>query len=53
VMFSLKTGGRFPHLEDESFEGVKLMKCMFEENERFWESHQKIQPKVLFDKDFI
>jgi len=52
ILFTFKTGG-FPCLEDTLVENEDLYGVMFDEEEKFWEIHDKIhKSKIQFEDDF-
>jgi len=54
ILFLLKSGGIYPHSEDQALEGLNLADLMYNKNADFWKKHAEIQEKPLsfFDDDF-
>lgn len=55
VLFLLKTGGMFPHLENELYEDeIHLFDLLYNEPEKFWETQAQIcgVETSFFDEDF-
>jgi len=54
ILFILKTGGIYPHSEENTLEGIDLVDLLYNNNAMFWEKHCEIQEKKpsFFDRDF-
>jgi len=54
VLFVLKTGGKLPHTEHETYQGMNLCHMMHHDNPKFWKIHAQVQerPMSFFDEDF-
>jgi len=54
VLFVFKSSGKLPHSEHIPYEGMNLWEMMYEDNQKFWKVHSKIQEKPMsfFDEDF-
>jgi len=54
ILFILKTGGIYPHSENNALEGIDLADLMYRDNALFWAKHCEIQEKKLsfFERDF-
>jgi len=54
VLFILKSGGIYPHSENNTLEGVDLVNLLYHDNGQFWKQHTEIQdkPESFFDRDF-
>jgi len=54
VLFILKSGGIYPHAENDTLEGIDLVDLMYNHNAEFWMKHCELQEKKpsFYDKDF-
>lgn len=52
VLFLFKTGGRWPHLENEAISGLKLWNLMKENRDEFWSFHSDYDPIHSFKNEF-
>lgn len=55
VLFVLKTGGHFPHFEEESFDdGTNLFQLLYQNPDKFWEVQAALceVEDSFFDEDF-
>jgi len=54
ILFILKTGGIYPHSENNALDGLDLVELLRSNNAEFWRKHGEIQEKEasFFDKDF-
>jgi serine/threonine protein kinase len=54
ILFILKSGGIYPHSENNTVEGVDLVDLMYNNNDEFWRKHCEIQEKKnsFYDKEF-
>jgi len=54
ILFILKTGGIYPHSEENTLEGIDLVDLLYNNTAMFWEKHCEIQEKksTFFDRDF-
>lgn len=54
ILFVMKSGGMYPHCENQCLKGVNLEEMMYQNNEQFWKKHCKIQGRDtgFFGKEF-
>ena len=54
ILFILKSGGVYPHSENNTLEGIDLVDLMNNNNVEFWKKHCEIQEKDLsyYDRTF-
>lgn len=54
ILFILKSGGIYPHAENNTLEGIDLVDLMYNDNAEFWRKHCEIQEKSesFYDKSF-
>jgi len=54
ILFILKSGGIYPHAENNTLEGIDLVDLMYNNNAEFWRKHCEIQEKSesFYDKSF-
>jgi len=54
ILFILKSGGIYPHSENNPLEGVDLVDLMYNNNGEFWNKHCEIQERELsfYDREF-
>jgi len=54
ILFTLKTAGTLPHVEEQDLDGVNFFDLMVNNNEEFWKRHSEIQgvDHSFFDPDF-
>lgn len=54
ILFILKSGGIYPHSENNTLEGVDLVDLMYNNNEEFWNKHCEIQERdpSFYEKEF-
>jgi serine/threonine protein kinase len=54
ILFILKSGGIYPHSEDNTLEGVDLADLMYNDNAEFWEKHCEIESRKssFYNDDF-
>jgi len=54
LLFIMKCGGQYPHLENEEYEGVNLYELMQNNPQAFWQKHCQIQGREpnFFSDDF-
>jgi len=54
ILFILKSGGIYPHAENNTLEGIDLVDLMYNDNAEFWRKHCEIQekPDSFYDKSF-
>jgi len=54
ILFILKSGGIYPHSENNTLEGIDLVELMYNNNAEFWRKHCEIQerPPTFYDRDF-
>lgn len=54
ILFILKTGGVYPHLENKVLEGMNLTELMEKNSSKFWSKHAEVQgqPDEFFDRKF-
>mmetsp|Transcript_40418 Transcript_40418/g.35876 ORF Transcript_40418/g.35876 Transcript_40418/m.35876 type:complete len:331 (+) Transcript_40418:50-1042(+) len=45
ILFILKSGGAFPHLENKNHQGVNLFNLLVLDKNDFWEQHEKFEQK--------
>jgi serine/threonine protein kinase len=54
ILFILKSGGIYPHSENNTLEGIDLVDLMYNSNTEFWRKHCEIQEREssFYDRDF-
>jgi len=54
ILFILKSGGIYPHSENNPLEGIDLVDLMYNNNEEFWNKHCEIQEREpsFYDRSF-
>lgn len=54
ILFILKSGGIYPHSENNTLEGIDLVDLMYNNNDDFWNKHCEIQERSnsFYEKEF-